>query len=282
MDDVDAIWAADLIDMSTYSTYNKGVKFLLAVIDTFSKYGWLIPIKNKSGLSVANALKSILKERQPKKMWVDKGKEFYNKHVRDLVELYSTENEEKSCTVERWNRTMKERMFKYFTEKSTYKYINIIDDLVHQYNTSYHSSIKMTPEEASQPKNKQRVLKHLYSDRPELIELPRFAVGDYVRISKKKSTFEKGYTPNWTEEIFKISDIQYTTPITYKLVDLNQEEIKGTFYEKELQKTVHTELFRIEKVIKRRGDRSLVKWKGYANNFNSWIKTKDLSHSTLP
>ena len=240
------------------------------------------PIKNKSGLSVANALKSILKERQPKKMWVDKGKEFYNKHVRDLVELYSTENEEKSCIVERWNRTMKERMFKYFTEKSTYKYINIIDDLVHQYNTSYHSSIKMTPEEASQPKNKQRVLKHLYSDRPELIELPRFAVGDYVRISKKKSTFEKGYTPNWTEEIFKISDIQYTTPITYKLVDLNQEEIKGTFYEKELQKTVHTELFRIEKVIKRRGDRSLVKWKGYANNFNSWIKTKDLSHSTLP
>ena len=114
VDGVDEIWAADLVDMTSFQKFNGGVKYLLTVIDVFSKYGWILPLKNKTGLSVANALKKIFKERKPKKLWVDKGKEFYNKHVKDLVDLYSTENEEKSSVVERWNRTMKEKMFKYF------------------------------------------------------------------------------------------------------------------------------------------------------------------------
>ena len=93
--------------MQAFTKFNRGVKYLLAVI--FSKYGWLIPLKDKTGKSVASALKTIFKERKPEKMWVDKGKEFYNKDVKDLIELYSTENEEKSSVVERWIRTMKER-----------------------------------------------------------------------------------------------------------------------------------------------------------------------------
>ena len=107
---IDKIWAADLVDMQAFFKFNRGVKYLLAVIDVFSKYGWLIPLKDKMGKSVASALKTIFKERKPEKMWVDKGKEFYNKHVKDLIELYSTENEEKSSVVERWIRTMKEKM----------------------------------------------------------------------------------------------------------------------------------------------------------------------------
>ena len=116
---IDKIWAADLVDMQVFSKFNRGVKYLLAVIDVFSKYGWLIPLKDKTGETVASALKTIFEERKSEKMWVDKGKEFYNKDVKDLIELYSTENEEKSSVVERWIRTMKEKMWKYFTANST-------------------------------------------------------------------------------------------------------------------------------------------------------------------
>ena len=131
--------------MQAFSKFNRGVKYLLAVIDVFSKYGWLIPLKDKTGKSVASALKTIFEKRKPEKMWVDKGKEFYNKDVKDLIELYSTENEEKSSIVERWIRTMKEKMWKYFSAKSTNVYMNVLSDLVKEYNNPRHSSIKMTP-----------------------------------------------------------------------------------------------------------------------------------------
>ena len=128
--------------MQAFSKFNRGIKYLLAVIDVFSKYGWLIPLKDKTG-----ALKTIFKERQPEKMWVDKGKEFYNENVKSLVELYSTKNEEKSSVVERLIRTMKERMWKYFTDNNTNRYVDILQDLVKGYNNTRHSSIKMTPVE---------------------------------------------------------------------------------------------------------------------------------------
>ena len=105
--------------MQAFSKYNKGVKYLLTVVDIFSKYGWMIPLKNKTETEVAGALQKVFKERKTEKLWVDKGMEVYNKHVQQLVDWYSTENEEKSSVVDRWNRTMKEKMFKYFTANST-------------------------------------------------------------------------------------------------------------------------------------------------------------------
>ena len=262
--------------MQAFSKYNKGVKYLLTVIDVFSKYGWIMPLKNKTGMEVASALEKIFKERKPEKLWVDKGLEFYNKYVNKLVTLYSTENEEKSSVVERWNRTMKEKMFKYFTANSTRKYIDVLDDLVDRYNNTLHSSIGMTPTQASEKKNEVEVWRNLYGDyRPPKRKAPKFKVGDKVRITRKKQTFEKGYTPRWTEEIFTVSKIQYTDPITSKIVDENKEEIRGTFYEQELQKTTQ-EMFRIEKVLKRKGNKSLVKWLGYPDSFNSWVDNKDL------
>ena len=209
-------------------------------------------------------------------MWVDKGKEFYNKDVKDLIELYSTENDEKSSVVERWIRTMKEKMWKYFTANSTNVYIDVILDLVKEYNSTRHSSIKMTPVKASKKENELMVWRNLYPYRLEIRDInPKFSVGDKVRISKKKKTFEKGYTTRWTEEIFTIVEVQRTQPPTYKIADLNGEEIKGTFYEPELQKTSQ-EIFRIEKVIKRGKKKSLVKWKGYSDDFNSWVDNKDI------
>ena len=273
---IDKIWAADLADMTAFKDYNDGYTFLLLVIDTFSKYGYLIPLKNKKGETVANALKDIFKKRKPGKLWMDKGKEFYNKDVKDLVELYSTENEEKSSIAERWVRTIKEKMWKYFTDNNTYKYIDVLPDLVQDYNNTVHSSTKLTPKEASKKKNELTVWRNLYPDRYKKYNItPKFSVGDEVRITKKKKVFEKGYTTRWTEEIFTITEVQNTNPVTYKLADLQGEEIKGTFYEPELQKT-EQQIFRIEKVIKKEKGKSLVKWKGYSDKFNSWVDNKDL------
>ena len=108
---IDEIWAAELIDMQVFSKVNNGIKYLLTVIDIFSKCVWIVPLKRKSGQEVANAFSRILKERRPSKMWVDNGRELYNKDIQKLVELYSTEKEEKSCVVERFNRTIKGKMF---------------------------------------------------------------------------------------------------------------------------------------------------------------------------
>ena len=118
--------------MQAFSKFNRGVKYLLTVIDIFSKYGWLIPLKDKTGKSVASALETIFKEGKPEKMWVNKGKEFYNEDVKDSIELYSTENEEKSSVVARWIRKMKEKMWKYFSTESTNIYINVLPDLIRE------------------------------------------------------------------------------------------------------------------------------------------------------
>lgn len=268
---VDHTWAADLVDMQAFAKENKGVKYLLAVIDIFSKYGWLVPLKNKTGVAVAEALDDIIKsgKRKPEKLWVDKGKEFYNRHVQAQLPIYSTENEEKSSVVERWNRTMKERMWKYFSANNTSRYIDKLDEMVDAYNNTEHSSIGMTPVEASDPANEDVVRLNLYPSLPPARK-PSFAVGDRVRIPRKKGTFEKGYTPRWTEEVFTISEVLYTNPVTYRIVDYEGEKIEGSFYEPELQKTTQ-EVYRIERVIRKRGKKALVKWLGYPESQNSWV-----------
>ena len=272
------IWAADLADMRALSKENEGVNFLLLVIDTFNKYGWIIPLKDKKGETIVKALKGIFKNsgRRPKKLWTDKGREFFNKDVRDLVELYATENEEKSSIAERWIRTMKEKMFKYFTDYNTNKYIDVLPDLVEDYNNTVHSSTKLTPVDASKKENELKVWRNLYPDRYKTSRLnPKFSVGDEVRISRKKKVFEKGYTTRWTNEIFTIKEIRETDPITYKLEDLEGEEIKGSFYAEELQKSKE-QIYKIEKIIKKKNGKSYVKWKGYSDKFNSWVDDKNI------
>jgi len=187
---IDKIWAADLVDMQAFSKFNRGTRYLLTVIDVFSKFGWMLPLKDKTGVSVAKALKEK-KQRKPENLWTDKGKEFYNKHVRDLgVELYSTENEEKSSVTERWNRTMKEKMFKYFTANNTNKYIDVLGEFVDKYNNTWHSSINMTPVEASKKENEVTVCRNLYPDLTRRPMRAKIKIGDKVRILKKKKFFE--------------------------------------------------------------------------------------------
>ena len=127
-------------------------------------------------------------------MWVDNGREFYNKDVQKLVELYSTENEEKSCVIERFNRTIKEKLFKYLSANNTRKCVNVLDLLVDQYNNTIHSSIRMTTKEASRQENENKVRRNLYSEFGGKTLTPKCSIGDNVRITKKKKTFDKGYT----------------------------------------------------------------------------------------
>ena len=147
-------------------------------------------------------------------------------------------------------------------------YIDKLDYIVKEYNNKYHTSIKMKPLD---------VKDNTYIDFKKIIDNkdPKFKVGDHVRISKYKNIFAKGYMPNWSEGVFVIKKVKNTVPWTYVVNDLNDEKIIGTFYEKELQST-NQQKFRIEKVIKRKGDKLHVKWKGYDNSFNSWIDKKDL------
>ena len=148
-------------------------------------------------------------------------------------------------------------------------YFNVLDDIVDEYNNTYYTAIKMKPIDV---KTDSYAVYNVESNEKD----PKFKVGDHVRISKYKIIFAKGYTPNWSEEVFVISKINNKFHAwTYIINDLNDEEITGSFYEKELQKT-NQEEFSIVKVIKIKGNKLYVKWKGYDNSFSSWIDKKDV------
>jgi hypothetical protein len=192
------IWAADLVDMQHYDKFNDGYKYLLTVLDVFNKYAWVRPLWSKLGHDVASAFKDIMdmSKRSPRLVWSDKGKESYNKHVESLVTLYSAENEEKSCVIERFYRPLKCIMFKYFTAKNTYRYIDLIQEMADLYNNTEHRYIKMTPAEASNPKNEPQIYLNLYYDvihDAQEWPRPKFSVGDRVRITKKYTAFKKSY-----------------------------------------------------------------------------------------
>ena len=182
--------------------------------------------------------------------------------------MYSTYTEGKSVVAERFIRTLKNRIFKHMTVIQQNIYFDVLNDIVDKYNNTVHKTIKMKPIEVTDNYYAE------YNEDPSNKKDPKFKVGDNVRISKYKNIFAKGYTPNWSEEVF-INKIKNTVPWTYAISDLNGEEITGSFYEKELQKTSQ-EKFRIEKVLKRKGDKLYVRRKEYDNCFNSWIDKKDL------
>ena len=231
----DNIWGVDLADMQSGSRRNKGIKYLLCAIDLFSKYAFVIPLKDKR-ISIANAFNKIIKQsnRKPNKIWVDQGGEFYNnvfqKWLSDNdINMYSTYNEGKSVVAERFIRTLKNKLYKHMTATGKNVYYDVLDDVVNEYDNTKHSTIKIKPIDV---KNNKRVYIDEHNEKDS-----RFKVGDRVRISKYKNIFAKGYTPNWSTEIFIVDKINDTVPYTYNLKDLNDEEIIGCFYDKELQKT---------------------------------------------
>ena len=162
---IDEIWAVDMVDMQKFSEWNKGVKYLVMVIDLFSKYGWIKPLRDKRSETVSKAFDEMFEtsKRKPKILWSDKGSEFISKHFKEFlkkkdIKLYHTENEEKSNVVERWNKTIKNKMWKMFSANNNTVYWDKIDKLVDDYNKTRHSSIKMKPVDASKKENEEKVL----------------------------------------------------------------------------------------------------------------------------
>ena len=288
---VDEIWTADLADFSKYSITNKGYKFILVVLDVFSRYAWARPLLNKTGVQTLLAFEDIFKEgNKPRRLWCDRGREFYNNQFKykllrnNNIVLYSTHNEPKAMIAERFIRTLRKKIeSNYILTQSTVWY-DILPQLIHEYNTTYHRSIKMTPEEARMPKNYDLVNHIQYNRKAYPVKKYMFNVGDRVRISVHKNLFEKGATANWSEEIFEIYEIlTRTQPVTYRIKDMAGEIVEGAFYTEQLQKT-EEQIYRIDRIyrtrVKRDGTKEcFVKWSGYQNQFNQWIPAEDVLES---
>lgn len=286
---IDDLWQADLVEMDTgnikgISKINNGFKYLLTIIDTFSKFAWAYPIKDKTSSSVVEPFKKLFQKRNPKNLQTDNGKEFYNKEFKELMQKYgvnhySTFTEKKASIVERFNRTLKEKMWKQFTIRGSHKWIDILNDLIENYNNTKHRTIKMKPIEVNR-ENEKGLLKKVYSQPNKSIEkFGKYEIGDKVRISKTKKTFEKGYTPNWTKETFTIAEICSTDPITYKLKDYKDEILKGGFYEQEISKSNTKDVYLVEKILKTKGNKCYVKWLGFDDSHNSWVEKSSILDS---
>ena len=284
---LDDQWQADLVDLQSLSRWKRGYKYLLTCIDILSKYAWVVPLKTKTGSELVKAFAKIFQQgRKPDKLQTDAGTEFKNKTFQTFlkqhhVHHFVTYNETKAQVVERFNRTLKQIMWRMFTSSSSYHYLDRLNDLVNDnYNQTFHRSIKKKPSEVT-VMNAQQVWRTLYGKPLSAVKY-KFKVGDQVKISKHKRTFEKSYLPNWSEETFAVAERLARDPPVCKLKEHDGELIKGTFYETELQKVIERKdhLFRVEKVLRRRGKGAqaevLVHWKGWPKKYDSWIPVRQL------
>lgn len=278
------LYQADLVEMIPYAKINRNYRYILIVINAFSKFVWAYPIKRKSGKEVTEAMNKVFSKRQnvPKNLQTDLGKEFYNNEFQELMKKfkinhYSTFSNVKASIVERVNRTLKNLMWKEFSVQGNYKWLSLLPEIVHKYNTTKHHTTGMKPIDINN-KNEKEVLKNAYSHMKVIDpKINKFKLGDYVRISKHREAFDKGYTPNWSTEIFKITKIKSTNPTTYYISDSKDQEIKGGFYEYELQKVKYPDIYLVEKVLRKKGDKVYVKWLGLNSEHNSWISKNNIA-----
>ena len=225
------------MDMQRYSKENKGFKYICIVIDCFTKFVWIKPLKSKTATQVVKSLSLLLMTERPNLLQADQGTEFFNKNFSKMLEafgpkLYHTYSDKRASQVERVQRTIRQRLGWVFTLNNNNKWIDIIDDVINSYNNSFHRSFKIKPVNVK--------MEHVQILRRRLnyngtVKPAKFKVEDRVRIIKKKKRFEKEYKPSWTDEIFIINKLNSTNPITYTLIDKNGEDIIGSFYQEELQ-----------------------------------------------
>lgn len=285
---IDEQWQMDLADMQKIKRYNEGYAYILTCIDILSRYGWARPLKSKSASEVAAAIEDIFKtsNRKPKRIQTDQGKEFYNSAVTALlknhdIELFSVMSPKKCALVERWNRTLKSKMWKYFSSRNSHKWIEVLDKLVDGYNNSVHRTIKMKPVDVTK-ENAMSVWNHLYNKKNRRKPM-NVKVGDRVLISKAKGQFEKGYLPNWSQEEFFVEGINNKfSPAMATLKDHKDEIIQGNFYAEEIQRVDRDDdVYEVEKIVRQKRKEGevwyLVKWQGYGNDFNSWVRRRDIT-----
>ena len=247
VDAMDELWDMDLIDMTYMSKYNDGYLFILAIVDIFSRYAWVVLIKSKKAVDVLRGLNLLFDStvRRPITIRSDKGSEFVNKTVARFFEdnaiLHSvTQNEVKANYVERWIKTLKGRLSRYFQDKNTFAYLKILPDIVNSYNHTYHRSIKRTPASVTEQNQLdlwQQMYVEPYIPKKKVVKkekkkknLFRYKVGDTVRISHLRNVFTTG-------EVFTITSRLMRNAISvYKVKVYAGEDIRGTFYQLELQR----------------------------------------------
>ena len=277
---------ADLMDVSSHADDNDGVKFLLTAVDVFSKRAWAVPMRSKSGVETERALRTAFAGSGYDRLQTDKGREFKNVTVRRFldeegIKSFSSEDDTiKAAIVERFNRTLRAKIHRYLTHTKSKRYIDRLDDMIDAYNSSVHSSTGVAPRDVNETNAGQIFIKLYESDALPIDVDPRLTVGDRVRISGARTAFERGYTHKWTREIFVVAEVRHwERPVVYVIDDLGGERVRGTFYEQELQRVDEPEVFDVEKIVRRRGrgDRRefLVKWLGYPESFNSWVRASD-------
>ena len=222
--------------MQLISKLNKGFRFLLCVIDIFSKFAWVVPLKYIIGISIVDAFQKILDKSggKPNKILADKGSEFYNnsfiKWLKDKdIEVFSIHNEVKTVVAEGFIRTLKTKIYKYLALMSKNVYIDKLDDIVGEYHNTYHRTIKMKPFDVKD--NTHIDFEKEFNDKDR-----KFKIGDHVKISNYKNIFAKGYTKNWSENLFVIKKIKKTDPWTYVINELNVGEIVGKILRKRTAK----------------------------------------------
>ena len=292
---------ADLADMALLSRYNDGYKYFLLVIDVFSKRTWTHPLKNKAGVTLVDAFKSLFQEENIvfSRCRTDRGGEFVNATLQAYFRKIGTRHfvsqnpSTKASVAERCIKTIKTKLYRYMSEFQTFRYIDALPKVTLAYNETYHRSIKMKPSEVNEG-NQSEVWRTLYKSEQKPIDPKKskflFEINDYVRVSYLKKTFDREYSEKWTGEIFKVTGRQLRQghPV-YTIEDYAGEPVTGTFYQDELQKIIVPEnaVYRIEKIIRSRKRKGrpkeyLVKWLFYNDQFNSWITEDELQNIPKP
>jgi len=278
---INDVYQMDLVDLQKFAEYNDGVKHILTVIDCFTRYAMVVTLKSKKPDEVIDALVKCFKEYGiPLKVFTDKGTEFLNRMVKSFlkelgVQQWYSYNPGKAVQAERFNRTLKERLWVYLTDRNNYRYVDVLDDVVKSYNATIHSSTGFAPAEVGDD-DVQTILDRMpHPGIPN--KKPAYEVEDKVRVSVEKLTFEKGYEARYSEMIFKIVELRTSgSHYLYRIADLADNGEPGWFYEKELSKVVidRHERHRIAKIIRERKYKGrlqyLVSWIGYPAAFDSW------------
>lgn len=275
------LYQCDLVEMIPYAQFNNNYKYILFTIDCFTKMAYGEPLKTKQGSEVAAAMNKILQRAGiPRLMQSDFGGEFYSPDFKKLMQMhnikhYSTYSVIKGNFIERLNKTLKGKIYKEFSFNGNYKWVSILQNILNDYNNSKHRTIAMKPSDVN-PNNEKILLRTVYSYRYKQKYKIKFNEGDFVRISKYRHIFAKGYHPQWTTEVFVVRKVQQTKPVTYLLSDMSGDPIEGSFYPQELQKTNIIHHYLVERVIKTKGNKLFVKWLGFKDSHNSWINKNDV------
>ncbi len=290
---LDSQWDADLMDMSNISKDNDGVKYVLVMIDIFSRYLWCRPLKTKRGKEVAISMTEVFRNgRQPESLRTDKGSEFTNRDVKRYLEdtginHFVTQNETKANYAERVIKTIKHKIYRYILKKNSYRYMDVLLDIVSSYNDTHHRSLGAAPSSVTKSNESESRLSQYLLRRPKdgkPNHKMKYNVGDVVRISHVRGVFDREYSQKWTGELFKVKSRYFRRGVpVYKLEDWSNEDVSGTFYDQELQ-SVHVDentTFRIDKILKKRksGGRKevLVRWLHWPKKYDSWIPEAEVT-----